>query len=327
MGILDFLFKKSHTNYESKYKMAENKFFEKEFTEAIEILTSLISEYPQYQYYGLRGSCYFELGKLEKALTDYSKSIEVEPSKNKNSMAYNRISQIEGKNNNQTSKRSKQVSKKQTKTKVIECYLINGINKFCLEEEINVDDLKKEIGLDLDNENDLLENSNKPNLSPTAKEIIDKIYIPYKISQSKRRGNRSYKEYFLEHGHGPEESPFNTSELSIQNKLLSYLSSPSLKILLKEEKIFLLAKMGVFNLIDPKIKTFPFRPVFLFTIPDVILWYYDSATFGKIKRCLNINISQILDEEGFVSTETCVKLINIYCNETRNKLECRRSWD
>lgn len=319
--------KQSLKTFESKYKLAEKKYFDKEFVESIEILTELISEYPHYQSYGLRGSCYFELNKLEKALADYSKSIELEPSHEKNSMAYNRIEQIKSKANSTANSSSNQKLKKQSNTKKTTCYLMDGIKKLCQDEQLNVKDFIKEIDLSSDNDNELVESANNPSRSPIAKKLINKIYRPYRISQIKRRINSDYYNYFLHHGVGPDDIYDWSPELSMEQKMLSYFSSPSLKKLIKEEQIITLMNSGIYKALASGMQKFPFRPVFLYTIPDVILWYYDSGNFNKIKETLKKDFSDLLDEEGFISIDNCAKLIDQYIADTGKNIECIRSWD
>lgn len=71
-----------------KYLTAEKLFFKENYSEAIQILTEIISSYPFYQYYGLRGSCYFQLKNFPMALKDYEMSISMKPDIESNNMAY-----------------------------------------------------------------------------------------------------------------------------------------------------------------------------------------------------------------------------------------------
>lgn len=331
IGLIIFLIskfgKQSLKTFESKYKMAEKKYFDKEFVESIEILTELISEFPHYQSYGLRGSCYFELNNLEKAIADYSKSIELEPSQEKNSMAYNRVEKIKSKVNSKANAGSNQKLKKQTNINISTCYLMDGIKKLCQDEQLNIKDFIKEIDLASDNDNELVESANNPSRSTIAKKLINKIYRPYRISQIKRRINSDYYNYFLHHGSSPDEiSPWSPA-LRMEQKILSYFCSPSLKKLIKEEQIITMMNSGIYKILSPGIQKFPFRPVFLYTIPDVILWYYDSGNFNKIKVILKKDFSELLDKEGFISIDNCAKLIDQYINDSGNNIECVRSWD
>jgi tetratricopeptide (TPR) repeat protein len=70
------------------YERANAEYLQGNFTDAIKILNIAIEKYPHYQYYGLRGSCYYHLKQYDLALSEYNRSIEVEPNYEKNSMAY-----------------------------------------------------------------------------------------------------------------------------------------------------------------------------------------------------------------------------------------------
>jgi hypothetical protein len=204
---------------------------------------------------------------------------------------------------------------------------MDGIEKFCKGENLISADFIKELDLYSDNDTALIESANTPSRSKTAKMLINKVYRPYKISQIKRRINSDYYNYFLHHGVTPDELSPWSPELTTEQKMLSCFCSPSLKKLIKDEQIITMMNAGFYKVLSPGIQKFPFRPVFLYTIPDVILWFYDSGSLTRLQTVLNKNISELLDEEGFISINNCAKLIDKYIIESRNNIECIRSWN
>ena len=209
-------------------------------------------------------------------------------------------------------------------------YFLKSFVMFCNEEGDEFKDLfddvaKQERELAVDAQNSINQEFIKLN---------KRLFLPYGISQVKINGNKSYYTFTEHYGHPPFKNLMqdflsslgtNDDEL-LKEKLMNYLTAPSLKILIEERNILTMINMGIYKSINSNLNKFPVPPILIWAFPDVINWLHGNGSFLKMKTLLDYDLNIHIDDKGFIAVDSFAYLIDCYLQQTSKKLECIKEW-